>query len=407
MNAHMPARRRRLLYVGAAFVAISALVSVAIIASGIPFGDDQPASQEHATSNFLELMALIPDRPETRFDLTLMDYERGFSLLGLERPKRFASDDEEAAYRLLFLDRFVEEGLGFVSSDVARPSVIGGLLWPVSPQEDVGFSLPNIDGYAIAGRDLEAYEAAVGDFDQRLVTGKISSCPNCGMTAERRNHGGLEYYAWGEDFRQHLRIRFEAPAFDDLGRAGRLAASSRFVLRTLWDEGIERMIDAATGSTPSLADNEDFALIAHALDVNNAISAYVTDCNLSRSRISAWLDNLTPSAAAASASAAWETPSTETILAPYRVYGIASAFDDDGSGTLLLLVHETPELAEANVDRLRYRLGTVPVKPGGAMLSEIYSDVRITVEGRLLIAQLSGHGLPKFTIYGSPVLLHE
>jgi hypothetical protein len=225
------------------------------------------------------------------------------------------------------------------------------------------------------------------------------------MTAERREHSGTEYYAWGEDFRQHLRIRHEAPAFDDLGRGGRLTASSRYVLRTLWNEGMERMLDAAAGKSPSLADNEDFALIARALDAKQAVSAYVTDCNLSRARVNAWLDGLS-AAGRSVASSRWEPPSTEVLLAPYRVYAIASAYDD-GPVTILLLVHETSELAEANIERLRQRLERVRVERGTGTLRDVYSEVEIEAQDRMLIARLSGHGLPTFTIYNSPVLLHE
>jgi hypothetical protein len=35
-----------------------------------------------------------------------------------------------------------------------------------------------------------------------------------------------------------------APAFDELGVGGRLTASSDYVMRTAWSEGIEQMLDS-------------------------------------------------------------------------------------------------------------------------------------------------------------------
>jgi len=407
MNAHMPGRRRRLLIAGAALAAITTPIAIAIAVVGLGRADDNEPSAHEGDSTFLELLALIPDRAETRFDLVLIDYDRFFSGLGMQRPRHFTSDSEEEAFEIRLAAESHAGNLPLVYGQGAAPGVLAGLgpnLSYVTQKSRLGYSLAEADGYVFAGRNPEAYEAVIGIFDRRRVTETISHCEDCSLTASRKVYAGFDYYVWDDQFRNNLRIRPGAPVFDDLGKAGRLAATSRFVMRTNWPAGIERMLDASAGNLPSLADNEDFVLMVGALDSMHAASAYVSACTLSRARVRAGLDALSPDERYL-AQVFWGTQESEVVLKPYQVFAVAAVLEGEPSAALVFL-HETPELAQANVDRLRHRF-----EFSTGFLSEIWRDVYshldITTDGRLLLARLYGVNPAAILPLGAPFLIHE
>jgi hypothetical protein len=163
---------------------------------------------------------------------------------------------------------------------------------------------------------------------------------------------------------------------------------------------MERMLDAASRHTPSLADDPGFGEVVHRLDQEQAFAAYISACTVSRARVAAWLEEADP-AYRDEFARIWDVADGEAILKPYDVYAIASGFDGEPF-TLLLLLHETPELARANVDRIRSRMETLA--GGRSRLAAIYSDIEVTGEGRLLVARFRGGPV---VLQSSPLLLHE
>jgi hypothetical protein len=265
--------------------------------------------------------------------------------------------------------------------------------------------MAEMDGYVFAGRNPEAYEAVLGNFELKRVTDRISHCPNCGLTAVRKLYAGTEYYAWGDDFRNNLRVRPEAPVFDEQGKGGRLAASSRFVMRTNWSAGIERMLDASAANVPSLANNDDFLLTVGALDSMHAASAYVSACTFSRARVRAWLETMSPSDRFIGG-LFWDTAEDEAVLKPYQVFAVAAGWEGEPFAVLAFL-HETPELAQANVERLRQRLESSPGLKS-EFWRDVYSNVDITTDGRLLFVRFDGGVNPDAILrYGGLFLIHE
>jgi hypothetical protein len=116
------------------------------------------------------------------------------------------------------------------------------------------------------------------------------------------------------------------------------------------------------------------------------------------------MDKEHPSLLPGEAASRWTVPDGEVILKPYKVYAIATGFDGSPF-TSLLLLHETPELAQANVERLRQRLETVA--GGRARLDERHPMIQVTASGRLLVAHLRGVPERDVVWQNSPLLLHE
>ena len=60
--------------------------------------------------------------------------------------------------------------------------------------------------------------------------------------------------------------RLQPPAFDPLGKGGRIAVLDSLVLRTIETEGMRHLIDVHLGNRDSLADDPDMALAVETLD---------------------------------------------------------------------------------------------------------------------------------------------
>ena len=275
-------RFRRVALVAAIFIALSVGVS-ALIANE----DVQPARKPQ--SNFVRLLSLVPDTPETRFDVFMVDYDRLFSSLGVKRAGSMQSSAEDqqlqesldASWRL-----HGSFGLAFgYAGKLGMLSDLGAYSRADPTSDALGYGLADIDGYVYGGRDPGGFEAVAGRFSRDLVVNRISRCSDCGLEAVETNYEGRDYYAWGADFQHNLRKRL-VPPLDEMGSGGRLAAQPSYVMRTAWSGGMEAMLDAAAGRRPSLADDPDIVLMAKALDSMSAVSAYVSYCTWPWSRVS-------------------------------------------------------------------------------------------------------------------------
>ena len=68
-------------------------------------------------------------------------------------------------------------------------------------------------------------EAVVGRFDPEATRRALAACTVCPDPVVNE-HQGLEFYSWGEDLELDLNMRLHPPAFDELGRGGRIAVTN-------------------------------------------------------------------------------------------------------------------------------------------------------------------------------------
>lgn len=100
-----------------------------------------------------------------------------------------------------------------------------------------------------------------GRFDPEATDSALESCSEC-PRPDRKEHGGIPFYAWGEDYKPDLTRSLNPPAFDQLGRGGRIAVQDCYVFRALGTGDMELLTDAHRDDTTSLADVEEFLLLA-------------------------------------------------------------------------------------------------------------------------------------------------
>jgi hypothetical protein len=292
----------------------------------------------------------------------------------------------------------------------------GGYGNPPIELDGIGYSAANVQAEILAGPLINLpdspdrqYEAVIGHFDPERSRKATTTCAKCAIEREVKTYKGVEYYAWGEDFQNHLRTRLVAPAFDELGRGGRLAFFDRYVLRTLSSAGIEQMIDAQAGNG-SLGLHPDYIEIARKMDSLEAVGVFISCATQSREFGMAWLDRLDlmpqNSPGVQSLRRVWDPQSSEPLLRPYDVVATGWGVDADGIYMALVLVHKREESARQNVGLLLRRIAEASMSDGTKWSAE-FSDVEVRSEGRSLVAKMRVHEAWRFIEEGEPLLLHE
>ena len=152
-------------------------------------------------------------------------------------------------------------------------------------------------------------------------------------------------------------IRLAPPAYDYVGRGGRISVQQGRVLRAVYTEGIHSLIDAAAGAGDSLWDSEDMRQVAQAMADLGAYAVSYTEADMS-------LATLTPLN---------EKPRVEFIppieysvsrltdppaLLPFRAIGSGWGLTslDKPPHVFLVVVHNSDDAARANAVRLAARL---------------------------------------------------
>ena len=144
----------------------------------------------------------------------------------------------------------------------------------------MGFDPRNVDYAAAGGKRPIVLEAVVGAYDPETTRDRLAECADC-LPHEENHHRGYAYYSWGEDFKGDLFIRLAPPAYDYVGRGGRISVQQGRVLRALSTDGIHSLIDAAAGAADSLWDSEDMRLVAQAMADLGAYAVSYTEADMS------------------------------------------------------------------------------------------------------------------------------
>jgi hypothetical protein len=326
----------------------------------------QPAPETEAEapagSPFATLLSAVPDTPGTARFVSYVDLEGYYAALGIDPPPRSATSEEANAW----LGELVEAARGDVAPLIGGEFAGAGLRDPQAYRDEIGVDPADIAQSIETGEPPETYHVVRGSFDAGTVDEAVRSDPGFSDLLEEQSHGEVSFYSWGEDFEQHLERN--SPVHT-LGRGGRLALYDGLLFWSFWTGGMAGMIDAATGTTSSLADREDFGALAARFD---ALGVY-------------WVQmTAQPDVAEGVAG---------QLLAPYVAIGAGGGADDDGAFLAIVVAHADSAAAEENVVRLRQWIeeGT---DPSGSPWTERIESAEIGSDGLTATARLRGPDLP-------------
>ena len=166
-----------------------------------------------------------------------------------------------------------------------------------------------------------------------------------------------------------------------------------------------RMIAARQGQIPSLADVEDFRLLARGMSALDAVELMLTDDTPGFDSVLEGVSNETDREQTRQRSLG-STP----MLRPYQALASGLGFGAEGRYMALVLVHDNEAEAERNAELLRERLAVAHSFDTGRPWAEQIERVEILVQGRVLLAKLHGEAIAlnwnEFRFF-DPLLLHE
>ena len=253
-----------------------------------------------------------------------------------------------------------------------------------SRREYLAFDGRNVDLSVEAGIGPFKLEVAYGRFDPAATAQALEACSEC-PPPNIVTHNDVTFYSWGEDRQGDLRNRRNPPAFDHLGRGGRIAVSNEYVYRTVETPGMKSLIDARARDGRSLADVEEFRLLGKAMSELAPYAAFFTsqthkiDPTMDYSSIIGTLPGVQENLIA--------ELGNSSLLLPYLAYTVGAGRDDTGPYLALALVHSDAESAEENQLRLERRISENEDLQDWLEGSE---ESILSVEGRVLSAKILG-----------------
>ena len=356
---------------------------------------DQPnAATDTPPSAYEGLLRAIPDTPETRgwiyidnYTLVRKIFANDFYLPGPDdKPIRQEWYD--------YLPPLTNDGQFPISSFGGATFFAWAQYLPIG---DLGvhpnylaFDVRNIDQTISIG-SLAGLEAIRGRFDPEATDKALASCTEC-PPSERRDHNGVSYYSWGDDNEKNDELKLSPPAFDKLGRGGRIAVLDDYVFRALSTGDMEALIGSHRGDRPSLADVVTFRLLANGMSQLGAYAMLLSHETFGLDEtVKAVLGEGYDAAPKEQidkleSAMAGSTP----LLRAYQAFAVGAGKDDTGPYMALALVHADGKSAEDNTGRLRQRIEEGTGALYGDSWSEVLDDADINFEGRLLLAKIRG-----------------
>ena len=352
-------------------------------------------------SFFSKLLAGIPDTPDTRMSVLINDYAAVREVFAIPLPGPEAGE--------LALTEYIIGLLGPANmSHLSQGPFITGISGEAmgnSRMEYLAFDGRNVDQSVEAGIVPFILEVAHGRFDPAATAQALEACSEC-PPPDIVTYNDVSFYSWGEDGQGNLRGRNGPPAFDQLGRGGRIAVTSEYVYRTVETPGMKALIDSRARNGRSLADVEEFRLLGKAISDLDAYAAFFSDqthkidADLDYSSIIGTLPGIQENLIAEIGGS--------SLLLPYLAYAVGTGRDDTGPYLALALVHSDEGSAQENSQRLGRRISD---DPDLQAWMEGWGESTLIVGGRVLSAKIRGErpaslwrGLA-FTI--TPLIPHE
>ena len=370
------------------------------ITIGFPEGyedlETQSGSRETPapSSAYEELLALIPNTPDTRSMVFLNDYVLLRKTANIALPGPNANQEALQNYLQALVTTMFDRGVrGFGQA----PYISGYTQFALSVQDapginpHLGFDLRDVGQSAVAGNPPGQLGVMLGDFDPAATDAALRNCaasvPNCEPPI-LQSHAGVNFYSWGEDLRLDVIRRYSPPAFDQLGRGGRIAVLDSHVFYTVESPGMKALIEASLDRRTSLLALEKFRLLAKPMSQLGAHASVLSDQNMSvEDTISKLLGNRYSEEQANQIRAQLAaTP----VLRPYLVFATGEGIDQDGPYMALALVHGSAETAEENVNMLLRRINEASSVLTRQPWSEMVDKASVRAEGRVLLAKLHG-----------------
>ena len=189
----------------------------------------------------------------------------------------------------------------------------------------------------------------------------------------------MRLYSWGEVFRPDLARMLQPPAYDELGRGGRIAVLDALAFRTLAAEGMRSLIATYRDVRGSLANDPDLALDAGLLEGLEAYSAILLGDAARFGPGCFGCDDVMRLVLQAAA---------EHSLDEYSALGAGVGRDTDGFFAILVFVYANEEDASRNVAVVEERWNVGVAMVSNQPWTEHFPQGEVWNDGTALMAKL-------------------
>jgi len=284
-------------------------------------------------------------------------------------------------------------------------------------KETLGFVSADIDQRIYAGElPLDYYEAVRGRFSRDDVDNAARTGPGNDML-EVVSYQGHEFYSWGGDNDINMSMRSNVR---QLGRGFRLALVDDFIFWVRWTDGMKEMIDSHTDNIESLADNENYKLLAGGLEELDTATAFFSAESQSQSHIKEVYKDMLEEPSNERQQLFTEEVERQVRLKPYQALATGAGIDEKGYYLAIALLNPSEELARENATLLEQRINQSKIamawySQSGDKWSDLIEGMEIESKGRLTLARLYGAVVEcwvNFNVMGimgpyEPLLIHE
>jgi hypothetical protein len=333
----------------------------------------ETADLKSKSNRYLELLNLIPANENTLKRAYVQDLaylaEKTQQYPQVTDKYAIAHSHHLSGYSSYYDEEEWQQTLGFTRKDVEK-NVLAGTTPPLMNYQAVHV---NVD------RDSIAHAVRTGPLNDIL---KVAA------------YNGVEYYSWGEDNQIDLsRMSMVRP----LGIGYRLVYINGFVFWTAWTDGIKEMIDAYSDRIDSLADIQDYQLLAQGLAKLDVCNAFFSMQSQSQSEAMKWqqnyfgpLENNPDPSFSEQRRRFLEAVEGSSLLEPYLAYATGAGIDERGYYMVIVLLNPDKATAKSNATLLEKRVReTKEVWRGYDWLEKIEST-DIKSQGQLTLAKLYG-----------------
>ena len=343
-------------------------------------GEAPPSgNRDMGEASFLDLLSLIP-LVEVNWDAVYInDYERAREAHGIPAPSADASGEELKAY----IRELQSTGLAM------GPWISGYTMNAIAQLEQakhLGFSIGDVEQSIRVEKGPITLEVVRGRIDPEVTENSLNLCVEC-EEPEIREHRSVNFYIWGEDLQGDLNKILHPPAFDRVGRGGRIAVLDSLALRTVETDGMRNLIDTYLDRHNSLADDPDLALAAGALERQGVYSAvlWVEVAYFYAPNICDRLDYCDEDELAEALGIYLDEVGFRDS---YNLLGTGVGNDEKGFYTVLAFIYENEKAAHANVSAFEESLAKGVSMESGQPWSEIFPEGEAWTEDRVLVARL-------------------
>lgn len=356
-------------------------------------------------TDFERILALVPDTPTSRAMTRINNYSEIATELGIPVPGGGASFEQVLDYRSELVRSGRQDGFPRIGGEWLSGIHRDYALEIQDTSASLGFDSRHVELSAVTGEEITGgsdrlTEVVIGQIDGQRATALLDSCGSCGEVPDAVSYAGRMYYTWGPQ--QNLRLTFEEPLFDFVGRGGSLYFEDGIGVRTRQSEDIEAVIDTVSESTSSLADLEEWVIASRALEELEAHSAVFTE------RTDTMIEDWPTYVGLAQAPPENFEPEiierldmfdqiTETVrsssalLPPFDLVASGTGWENGRAYSALAVVFADEQTAQQAAEALRDRAET-GLTIGGALETMPWSDMiessQIEARGRVVTAKI-------------------